>query len=145
MTPAEIRAVIEMDSALQELRDSGDWVGLSAALPDQVTVSQTLGGVGVVLEALGPSVGSGVLDALEEVSISNSAVKWAFVLINLGELDFGSEATRGVINQLTAAGVFDQVATSAGISSDGIQESLLAIAETSAPHRWQYVQKAVEG
>ena len=41
-----------------------------------------------------------LLDQLETMSATVPAVKWAFVLINRGELDFGSAATRSMIDQL---------------------------------------------
>lgn len=59
-----------------------------------------LGGVGLIMEALGPQIGAALLDQLETQAQTNSAVKWAFVLINRGELDFGSPATRTMIDQL---------------------------------------------
>lgn|SRR5574343_266360 len=66
----------------------------------RVKVSQKLGGIGVVMEALGPTDGAALLDQLETMSATVPAVKWAFVLINRGELDFGSTATRTMIDQL---------------------------------------------
>lgn len=68
-------------------------------------VVQTLGGIGTVLETLGPISGAELLDNLEAMSSTNSAVKWAFVLINRGELDFGSPATRLMIDQLIPGAV----------------------------------------
>ena len=66
----------------------------------RVKVSQKLGGIGVVMESLGPVDGAALLDQLETMSAKVPAVKWAFVLINPGELDFGSAATRAMIDQL---------------------------------------------
>lgn len=63
-------------------------------------VVQTLGGIGTVLEAIGPVDGAALLDALEAQSATVPPIKWAFVLINRGELDFGSDTTRGMIDQL---------------------------------------------
>ena len=59
-----------------------------------------LGGIGTVLETLGPMDGATLLDSLEAQSVTIPALKWAWVLINRGELDFGSTATRSMINQL---------------------------------------------
>jgi len=67
-------------------------------------VSPRLGGIGLVLETLGPTDGAALLDQLEAMAPTNSAVKWAFVLINRGELDFGSAATRGMIDLLLPNG-----------------------------------------
>jgi hypothetical protein len=77
------------------------------AIADAVNVGRTkivsrLGGVGLVLETLGPVDGAALLDQLEALAATNSAVKWAFVLINRGELDFGSPATRAMIDALVA-------------------------------------------
>ena len=66
----------------------------------RVKVVPTLGGIGTVLETLGPVGGAELLDSLEAMAKTNSAVKWAFVLINRGELDFGSSATRAMIDML---------------------------------------------
>lgn len=66
----------------------------------RVRVVKTLGGIGTVLETLGPVDGATVLDQLEAMVPTVPAVKWAFVLVNRGELDFGSSATRAMIDQL---------------------------------------------
>ena len=81
-------------------------------------VVKTLGGIGMVLEALGPVDGAAVLDQLEALTGTVPAVKWAFVLVNRGELDFGSAATRAMIDQLLPGPV---------------GASLKAIAEVRAP------------
>lgn len=76
-----------------------------AAIADVVNagrskIVQRLGGIGLVLETLGPEDGAALLDALEAQAASVPALKWAFVLLNRGELDFGSAATRGMIDIL---------------------------------------------
>lgn len=79
-------------------RDDG---AIAAALSvGRKKVVKTLGGIGMVMETLGPANGAALLDSLEAMAATNSAVKWAFVLINRGELDFGSPATRAMIEQL---------------------------------------------
>lgn len=75
------------------------------AIADAVNVGRTkivpkLGGIGLIMETLGPTDGAALLDQLDALSATNSAVKWAFVLINRGELDFGSAATRAMIDLL---------------------------------------------
>jgi len=82
------------------------------AIADAVNVGRTkitqrLGGIGVVMETLGPIDGAALLDNLESMSSTNSAVKWAFVLINRGELDFGSSATRAMIDLLVPGAIGD--------------------------------------
>ena len=93
-------------------------------------VVKTLGGIGIVLDTLGPVDGAALLDHLESMSASVPAVKWAFVLINRGELDFGAAATRGMIDQLlpNAAGA-----------------ALKSIAEVADTITAQDVAKALEG
>ena len=84
-----------------ELLASRDHDAIAAVVnKDRIKVVPTLGGIGTVLETLGPVGGSELLDNLEAMASVNSAVKWAFVLINRGELDFGSAATRGMIDML---------------------------------------------
>ena len=91
-------------------------------------VVPTLGGIGTVLETLGPASGATLLDNLEAMSATNSAVKWAFVLINRGELDFGSLATRQMIDLL--------IPGTAG-------EALKAVAEIVDPVTAQQVSDAL--
>lgn len=98
---------------------------------DRKQVQSTLGGVGIVMEALGPTAGAALLDTLEAMSTSVPAVKWAFVLINRGELDFGSTATRAMIDQL----VTDPAAAAA----------LKAVAEVPAPVSVAEVIEALKG
>ena len=60
-------------------------------------------------------------------------MKWAWVLINRGELDFGSPATRGMIQQLQIGGALtsSQAAT------------LLALAEVPDPVDEMDVRRAI--
>lgn len=58
-------------------------------------------GVGTVLDTLGPVDGAAVLDALESLKASVSAIKWAFILLERGELDVGMLSVRGQIDALT--------------------------------------------
>ena len=80
---------------------SRDYAAIAAALnEDRVRVVPRLGGIGLVLETLGPESGAALLDALEAQAATVPALKWAWVLINRGELDFGSPATRAMIEAL---------------------------------------------
>ena len=63
-------------------------------------VQTTLGGIGTVLETLGPIDGAALLDALQAQTATVPALKWAWYLIERGELDFGSPATRSMIELL---------------------------------------------
>lgn len=135
MTPTEIRAAIAADPALQALVP--DSAALAAALSvGRTRVVQRLGGVGAVMDALGPDVGAEVLDALDALKATSSPVKWAWVLINRGELDFGLPSTRGVIVQLQQAGAF-------GEQGEAIAAALLAIAEEPDPVSAAQVELAI--
>ena len=80
---------------------SGDYQAIAAALNvGRTKVEPKLGGIGLVLETLGPVDGAALLDALEAQAATVPALKWAFTLINRGELDFGSNATRAMIASL---------------------------------------------
>ena len=67
-------------------------------------VATKLGGIGLVLETLGPDNGAALLDGLQAMTTTVPALKWAWYLIERGELDFGSPATRGMIDTLVAQG-----------------------------------------
>ena len=73
----------------------------------RVRIGQRLGGIGLILETLGPTDGAALLDQLEATAASNSAVKWAMVLVNRGELDFGNAATRAMIDLLVPGATAD--------------------------------------
>ena len=80
---------------------SRDYAAIADALSaGRVKIEPRLGGIGLVLETLGPIGGAELLDALELQSTSAPSLKWAWVLVNRGELDFGSAATRAMIDAL---------------------------------------------
>ena len=87
-----------------ELIASNDHQAIADAVNmGRTKIVQKLGGIGLVMETLGPTDGAALLDQLDALSATNSAVKWAFVLINRGELDFGSPATRAMIDVLVTS------------------------------------------
>jgi hypothetical protein len=59
-----------------------------------------LGGPGLVMDTLGPVGGAALLDTLETQAPNVPALRWALVLLKNGELNFGSEGTRVMIDQL---------------------------------------------
>ena len=121
MTPAEIISAISADPALQALVP--DTSALAAALSaGRTRIVSTLVGVGRVMDCLGPTAGAQVLDALDALKPQVSPVKWAFILLERGELDVGLESVRAQIDTLTPA-VFsaDQAA------------AIKALAEAPAP------------
>lgn len=100
MTPNEIRAAIAADPALQALVP--DTVALAAALSARATrFAPTLIGVGRVMDCLGPVEGAAVLDALDALRATVSPVKWAWLLLERGELDVGLASVRMQIDALT--------------------------------------------
>ena len=82
----------------------------SDAIAALVSVGRTsivprLGGIGAVMETLGAVDGPVVLDALDSLKATLPAVKWGWVLLERGELDFGSVVTRQLIDGLVMGGV----------------------------------------
>ena len=67
-----------------------------------------LGGIGAVMETLGAVDGPLVLDALESLKATLPAVRWGWVLLGRGELDFGSTVTRQMIDGLVMGGVMTE-------------------------------------
>lgn len=89
---------------------SHDYQAIADAVNDGRTkVEKTLGGIGTVLETLGPVGGAALLDSLQSMTASVPALKWAWYLIERGELDFGSAAARGMIDQFVADGAMPAV------------------------------------
>lgn len=127
MTIDEIRAAIAADPALRELMPDTSAIA-DALSAGRVRVVQRLGGIGLVMDTLGPDGGAAVLDGLETLKATHSAVKWAWYLIERGELDFGSPATRGMIELLLP---------------EPARSALLAVAEEPAPVPEMLVRIAV--
>lgn len=132
MSPSAIRAALAADPALHALAPD------TQAIADALSVGRTrvisrLGGVGVVMESLGPEMGAAVLDSLDAMRATSSPIKWAWVLIERGELDFGSPATRVMIGQLRDAGAIPAEAATV----------LLSIAEESDPVQEMDVRRAI--
>lgn len=95
------------------------------AIADAVNVGRTkvitrLGGIGLVLETLGPTYGAALLDNLQVMTTTVPALKWAWYLIERGELDFGSAATRGMIDQMVTDGIMP---ASVGALLKGVAET----------------------
>ena len=104
MKADEIRAAITADPSLQALVP--DTAAIAEAMSEGRTkIEKRNGGIGLILETLGPDAGSQVLDSIDAMRAGNSAVKWAWYLLERGDLDFGSPATRGMISQLFAESV----------------------------------------
>jgi len=113
--------IMALPAALRANHSSAE---ITAALSlGRTRVVPHLGGIGTVLELLGPTSGAALLDALQALEVTTPAVKWAMVLIGRGELDFGSAATRSMIDQLAAQGVMTLVDA----------QTLKAVAEQADP------------
>ena len=67
-----------------------------------------LGGIGAVMETLGSVDGPVVLDALDSLKATLPAVRWGWVLLERGELDFGATVTRQMIDGLVMGGVMTE-------------------------------------
>lgn len=72
---------------------------------DRKKIVFSLHGIGSVIEALGLEDGPSVLNSLESLKSTTPAVKWGWILLEKGELDFGSSTTRNMIDSLVLAGV----------------------------------------
>lgn len=102
MNANEIRAAIAVDPVLMALVP--DTNALAAALSQgRIKTVSTLVGVGRVMDRLGPLDGAAVLDALDGLRSSSSPVRWAWVLLERGELDVGLASVRDQIDALTPA------------------------------------------
>ena len=99
---------------------------------DRVRTQERHIGVGTVLDALGPVEGAQVLDALEGLKGTNSAVKWAFVLLERGELNVGAASVRGQIDALTPA-----------VFSEAQADILKGLAEVADPINYNTVSDAL--
>lgn len=92
----------ELAAAITE-RDSD---AIAAAISESrlpKTVSRPVG-VGTVLDVLGAADGAALLDALDALRSQVSAIKWAWLLLERGELDVGLASTRAQIDALTGPG-----------------------------------------
>lgn len=119
-----------------ELLASSEHGAIAAVFSEgRTTVVPRLGGIGAVIETLGAVDGPAVLDALDSLRASNPAVRWGWVLLERGELDFGSPVTRQLVDSLAAGGVM--TAEQAG--------KLKALAVVPAPVTTHDVIAAMEG
>ena len=66
----------------------------------RVKVVPREGGIGTILNALGPDAGAALLDQLELLAASVPSVKWGMKLLMAGTFDFSLPASRTMIDQL---------------------------------------------
>ena len=125
MTYQEIRDAIAADPILQSMEASGNTQGIADALSGGRTkLASTLGGFGHVLSVLGATQGSALLDTLEALKGSISALKWAWVLLERGELDFGDAQVQTMIQQLATDGAITQEDADALLESALVADKL---------------------
>lgn len=92
-----------------ELLASQDADAIAAAVNvGRTRIVPRLGGIGAVMETLGSVDGPLVLDALDSLKATLPAVRWGWVLLERGELDFGSTVTRQMIDGLVMGGVMTE-------------------------------------
>lgn len=92
-----------------ELLASQDADAIAAAVNvGRTRIVPRLGGIGAVMETLGAVDGPLVLDALDSLKATLPAVRWGWVLLERGELDFGSTVTRQLIDGLVMGGVMTE-------------------------------------
>lgn len=88
-----------------ELRESRNADVIAAEISKgRLRIESRLGGIGAVMETLGAVDGPILLDTLNSLKATNAAIKWGWVLLERGELDFGSPVTRQLIDELIASG-----------------------------------------
>ena len=132
----DIRA---LDPTLLATRDTyAIAAALSAGRTRYVT---SMIGFGRILDVLGPVEGAAVLDTLEATKVSNSALKWAWYLLERGELDVSLASVRGQIDALASGGAMTQAQADAlkalAEVPDPIDEMTVRQACWSAEGVWQ--------
>ena len=91
-------------------------------------------GIGTIMDTLGPVNGAALLDAMDALKATNNVIKWAWVLLESGTLDMGSQATRAELDGLVTANTIPQAAA----------DALKALAVVPDPVTWQQVAAAIE-
>jgi hypothetical protein len=71
----------------------------------RVMIVRTTIGIGTILDTLGPDAGAVLLDRLDSLRASVPAIKWAWVLIDRGDLDVGLTSVRTQIDTLASQDV----------------------------------------
>ena len=110
-----------------ELLASRDSTSIAAAVNvGRTRIAPRLGGIGAVMETLGAVDGPLVLDALDSLQATLPAVRWGWVLLERGELDFGSTVTRQMIDGLVMGGVMTEAQ---GLSIKSLAEQADPVSE----------------
>jgi len=80
---------------------TGDYETIAAAVSaGRKQIVSHEGGVGTIMNALGPDGGAALLDQLEAMAATSPAVKWGMKLILAGTFNFGMASSRAMIDLL---------------------------------------------
>ena len=102
MDATRIQSLIAADPALQAMQQQGQYGSIAEAINamNLTRVVSTASGEGTILEALGPVTGGELLDQMEGLAATNSAVKWALKILARAELNLGAASTRAMLDAL---------------------------------------------
>lgn len=102
MEASRIVSLVAADPALQALRQQGKFGSIASAINAMglTRVVSTASGEGTILETLGPVAGGELLDQMEALAATNSAVKWALKILGRAELNLGATTTRAMLDAL---------------------------------------------
>lgn len=100
--------------AQPDVADLPDWEAAQRlnepdpSLPAIEEWQQTAIGIGSILDALGPSAGAQLLDALEALAQTQPVVRWGLEMIRLDGVDLSRQSARDQLLSLVAGGVMTQ-------------------------------------
>lgn len=139
MTTPTLAEILTRVSAPVLATQNPEQISIAASV-GRICVVSRLGGIGTILDTLGPIDGSIVLDRLTALATTTSSVKWAMVLVNAGELDFGSAGLRAELDVLATNNVItvDQAARLKSVAErpDPITEFDVRVALWAADGTW---------
>jgi hypothetical protein len=96
LTLAELKAKVPTT-----VLSTGDTIAIATVVSvGRVKTISYQGGIGTIMQALGPTLGAALLDQLDALTTTVPAVKWGMKLINAGTFDFGLPSSQGMIDQL---------------------------------------------
>lgn len=78
------------------------------SLPVVIEWRQTAIGIGGIMDALGPSAGATLLDALETLAETQPVIRWGLEMIRADGVDLARPSARSQLASLVAAGVMQQ-------------------------------------
>lgn len=124
---AEIQALPNAAALLA----AGNFHSIAAAVSaGRIKVISKEGGIGLIMNTLGPVGGAQLLEGFEVAAVTDLTVKWGLKLILAGTLDFGLPSTRAMIDTLVP---------------EPARSALKAVAEVPDPVGWEACRTAVQG